>query len=172
MSCIRLNKSQPKRTYMQLNLPTWSMYLIDNLANLFTRKIIKCFLGMGLLTLSFYAQAQSDPEYIQHWTALEEADFYYDVSYAVVKCSEDAAPMVLLNSFNEGGTYKSVGFTLSIKDEGGNEAEVIIEPFESKLGDMFIASCDSDEHSNLKFAVPSGIDAKTMTIEITYNIGS
>jgi hypothetical protein len=47
---------------------------------------------------------------------------------------------------------------------GGNEAEVIIPLFTTVLGDMFIAFCDSNDHANLKFNVPEGIGAATITI--------
>jgi hypothetical protein len=47
---------------------------------------------------------------------------------------------------------------------GGNEAEVIIPLFTIALGDMFIAFCDSNDHANLKFNVPEGIGAATITI--------
>ena len=157
---------------MQLFLPEGSMKIIGHLVFTNTKKIRMLILGMVLLSIPFYSSAQSEPEYIQNWTPLEEADFYYDVSYAVVKCSADSKPVVLLNSFNEGGAYAQVGFTLAIEDGAGNTAEVVIAPFASKLGDMFIASCDSDEHANLRFAVPDGIDPKTMKIDITYNTGS
>lgn len=116
--------------------------------------------------------AQTEPEFIQNWTFLEEAEFYFDVSYAVVKCNPDAEPVVIMNAFNEGGTYPKVGFNLAISDAAGNTAEVEIPLFATKLGDMFIASCESDDHSNLRFAVPAGIDAATMKIAITYNTGS
>ena len=116
--------------------------------------------------------AQTEPEYLQNWTQLKEADFYFDVSYAVVKCSPTSKAKVLLNAFNEGGSYLKVGFKLALKDANGNKAIVEIEPFATKLGDMFIASCGEEDHSNLKFDVPEGIDGATMKIEITYTTGS
>lgn len=115
---------------------------------------------------------KTEPIYIQNWTRLEEAKFYFDVAYAVVKCSPTSKEKVIMNAFNEGGIYLKVGFKLAFKDAAGNEAQVEIAPFETKRGDMFIASCDSEEHANLRFDVPKGIDASTMKISIIYNIGS
>ncbi|TDE29234.1 hypothetical protein E0I61_08690 [Flavobacterium ranwuense] len=115
---------------------------------------------------------QTEPKYIQNWTQLEEAKFYFDVSYAVVKCSPTSKAKVIMNAFNEGGTYPKVGFKLALKDAAGNEAQMEIALFETKIGDMFIASCDSEDHANLRFDVPEGIDASTMKISIIYNTGS
>ena len=112
--------------------------------------------------------AQSGPEIIKNWTALEEAEFHYDVSYSIVKCSPTSKTSVLLNAFNEDGTNPKVGFTLNFSDDNGNTAQVIIAPFASKLGDMFIAKCTSNEYSNLKFDYPENIDLATMKIQITY----
>jgi hypothetical protein len=139
-------------------------------------KSIKNMFSLLFLTLllggSTLVSAQTEPQFIQNWTQLEEAKFYFDVSYAVVKCSPTSKAKVLLNAFNEGGTYQKVGFKLTLKDAAGHEAQVEIPLFKTKLGDMFIASCNSDDHANLRFDVPVGIDAATMTIAITYNKGS
>ncbi len=115
------------------------------------------------------AQSESEPDYIQGWTALEEAEFHFDVLYAVVKCSPDSKPMILLNAFNEGGNVKSIGFTLNFTDGKGKKAQHIVKKFDIEFADMQIASCDSDEYENLKFAVPEGLDAASLSIEITYN---
>ncbi|MFD2565741.1 hypothetical protein [Pseudotenacibaculum haliotis] len=115
--------------------------------------------------------AQTSPEVIKNWTALEEAEFHFDVSYSIVKCSPNSKAVVLLNAFNEDGTNPKVGFTLNFSDDNGNTAVVKITPFKTKLGDMFIASCDSSKYSNLKFDYPEKIDLKTMKIEITYQTG-
>ena len=145
--------------------------------NLGTNFFIQCvknqfFILMITLLLPLGMTAQSEPEIIQEWTPLEEAEFHYDVSYTVVKCSPTSTPVVLLNAFNEGGTYTNVGFTLELTDAGGNTAEVVIPLFQCNFADMFIASCDSDEHANLRFDVPDGIDASSFSITITYNTGS
>lgn len=141
--------------------------------NLFTQFVKKrfCILMITLL-LPLGMTAQSEPEVIQQWTVLEEAEFYFDVSYTVVKCSPTATPVVLMNAFNEGGIETNVGFTLALTDANGNTAEVTIPLFQSNLADMFIASCDSDEHANLRFEVPQGMDANSLSISITYNTGS
>ena len=125
-----------------------------------------------IMFLPFGLFAQTEPEFIQNWKSLEEAEFHFDVSYAVVKCNPVAEPVVIMNAFNEGGTYPKVGFKLAISDDAGNTAEVDIPLFATKLGDMFIASCQSEDHSNLRFTVPAGIDPATMKIAITYNTGS
>ena len=76
--------------------------------------------------------------------------------------------IVLLNAFNEDGTNPKVGFTLEFSDDNGNTSTKVIAPFASKLGDMFIAKCNSETHSNLKFDFPENIDMSSMTIKITY----
>lgn len=125
-----------------------------------------------MLVSSAIVSAQSEPQFIQNWTQLEEAEFHFDVSYAVVKCSPTSKAKVILNAFNEGGSHPKVGFKLELKDAAGHKAAVEIPLFATKLGDMFIASCDSDDHANLRFDVPTGIDASTMKISITYITGS
>ena len=136
------------------------------------QKIISLLFLTILLGSATLVSAQTQPELIKNWTPLKEAKFHFDVSYAVVKCSPISKAKVLLNAFNEGGAYPKVGFKLELKDAAGNKATVEIPLFETKLGDMFIASCDSVKHANLMFDVPQGIDPRTMTIEITYITGS
>jgi hypothetical protein len=132
----------------------------------------KTFFRNAIFTMVFFfsmtLSAQSETEVLTNWTALEEAEFHYDVSYSVVKCSPNSKATVLINAFNEDGTNPKVGFTLDFSDEKGNTAQVVIAPFASKLGDMFIASCESDEYSNLKFNFPENIEMSSMKIEITY----
>lgn len=155
-------------TLLKLGLQTPRNFLFSQIQRQTKRLIMLSlivFLPSGLF-------AQTEPEFIQNWTFLEEAEFHFDVSYAVVKCNPVADPVVIMNAFNEGGAYPRVGFTLAISDAAGNAAEVEIPLFATKLGDMFIASCESDDHSNLRFAVPAGIDASSMKIAITYNTGS
>ena len=132
-------------------------------------KNVLCFMTL-FFTISL--SAQSEPEVLKDWTALEEAEFYFDVSYSVVKCSPDSKALVLINAFNEDGTNPKVGFTLDFSDNNGNTAQVIVAPFASKLGDMFIASCDSEAHSNLKIEYPENIDLATLKIDITYQTQS
>ncbi len=124
-----------------------------------------------VFSLSFsYGHAQ-DPEYIQGWTALEEADFYFDVTYAVVKCSSDASPVILLNAFNEGGNVSSIGLVLELTDANGNESVIEVPTFDIAFAEMQIAGCDSSENGHLKFDVPDGMDATSLSIEITYQKG-
>jgi hypothetical protein len=151
----------------------YSSKLLDQVLVVSINKTFRTLLlASGLMIVfTFQAKAQ-EPEVIQNWTPLEEAEFHFDVSYAVVKCNPDADPVVIINAFNEGGTYSKVGFSLAISDAAGNTAEIEIPLFATKLGDMFIASCASDDHANLRFAVPAGIDAATMKMAITYNTGS
>jgi hypothetical protein len=132
----------------------------------------KLFLNnvIGIMTLFFAISlsAQVEPEVLKNWTVLEEAEFHYDVSYTVVKCSLTSKATVLINAFNEDGTNPKVGFTLDFSDESGNTAQVIVAPFASKLGDMFIANCNSEDHSNLKIEYPENIELATLKIDITY----
>lgn len=135
----------------------------------------KNFLKNAYFTLalffSFSISAQTGPEVLKDWSALEEADFHFDVSYSVVKCNPNSNAFILINAFNEDGTHPKVGFTLNFSDNKGNKAQVIVAPFSTKLGDMMIASCDSDLYNNLKFEFPSNIDLSTMKINITYQTG-
>lgn len=154
---------------MQHYLPYRVAKIVNPLLVSASKSIRTLFLASGLLLVfSMQAKAQ-EPEYIQNWLPLEEAEFHFDVFFAVVKCSADSEPMVLLNAFNEAGNVDSIGFTLELTDDAGNEATVEIAKFDIAKATMHIASCDSDEHSNLKFAVPEGLDPATMKIAITYN---
>ena len=132
------------------------------------KTFLKNVLCIMTLFFTISLSAQSEPEVLKNWTALEEAEFYFDVSYSVVKCSPDSKAMVLINAFNEDGTNPKVGFTLDFSDDNGNKAQVVVAPFASKLGDMFIASCASEAYSNLKFDCPDNIDLSTMKVKITY----
>lgn len=129
------------------------------------------FLASGLLMVfSMQANAQAaGNETIVPWTALEEADFYFDVSFTVVKCNSLAKPEILLNAFNEGGNVDEVGFTLNLTDKDGNEATVEIEKFAIGQAEMFIGTCMNDDYANLKFEVPDGLDPASIKIDITYN---
>ena len=133
---------------------------------------LKSVIFILTLFFSITLSAQSETEVLKNWTALEEAEFHYDVSFTVVKCTPSSKAIILINAFNEDGTNAKVGFTFAISDAAGNTAQVIIAPFASKLGDMFIANCNSEEHSNLKFEVPAGIDTASIKIEITYQTES
>jgi hypothetical protein len=130
----------------------------------FFKKAIFIMVLLFTITLS----AQVEPEVLKDWTAMEEADFYFDVSFAVVKCSPNAKALILINTFNEDGTNPKVGFTLNFSDDKGNTAQTTVAPFASNLGDMFIASCSSNEHSNLKVEYPENIELATLKIDITY----
>jgi hypothetical protein len=121
-----------------------------------------------ILFFAISLSAQAEPEVLKDWTAMEEADFYFDVSFAVVKCSPTEKALILINTFNEDGTNPKVGFTLNFSDDKGNTAQIIVAPFASNLGDMFIASCSSNEHSNLKIEYPENIELATLKIDITY----
>jgi hypothetical protein len=136
----------------------------------------KTFLNGVLTALMFLCtvnvSAQTSPEVLKDWTALEEAEFHFDVSYSIVKCTSNSKTMVILNAFNEDGTHPKVGFTLKFSDDKGNSEEVIVKPFATRLGDMFIGSCDSNEHANLRFEYPNNVDLSTLKIEITYQTGS
>jgi len=133
---------------------------------------LKSVIFILTLFFSITLSAQSETEVLKNWTALEEAEFHYDVSYSVVKCSPSSKAMVLINAFNEDGTNPKVGFTLDFSDSSGNKAQVVVAPFASNLGDMRIASCFSDENLNLKFDFPENIDVTSVKIKITYQTAS
>jgi hypothetical protein len=158
---------------MKVNLPSKVLKLA---AQHKTQQTLNKFLKVSLFTLvvcfSTAIYSQNSPEFIQEWQPLEEAEFHFDVSYAVVKCSPSSNAVVLLNAFNESGAHPKIGFTLDLTDASGNKAQVTIPLFSTQLGDMMMSSCESDVNSNLKFEVPAGINAATMKIDITYNTGS
>ncbi|MFC2110041.1 hypothetical protein ACFLRU_05815 [Bacteroidota bacterium] len=136
------------------------------------KKLLKVSLFALVVSFSTAIYSQNPPEFIQEWHPLEEAEFHFDVSAAVVKCSPTSNAVVLLNAFNESGAHPKVGFTFDLTDASGNKAQVTIPLFSTQLGDMMMSSCESDVNSNLKFEVPAGIDAATMKIDISYNTGS
>lgn len=123
-----------------------------------------------LFSFSTEASAQSGPEVLKDWTVLEEADFHFDVSYAVVSCKGKAT--VIMNAFNESGAHPKVGFNLTFSDASGKTAEVTIPLFATKLGDMMISSCESNDNAHLKFALPEGIDVNSVKVSIKYTTGS
>lgn len=133
----------------------------------------KAFLNLlaGLLFLASASpvRAQSQGEVIQNWTMLEEAEFYFDVAYSVVRCQLGSEAMIMLDAFNEGGKVSAVGFSLKIKDANGKEATHEVEKFEIAFAATQRGKCETDEFSYLKFPVPDGIDPATLSIEITYN---
>lgn len=128
------------------------------------------FMLLFLLTFTTGASAQSDSGVLKDWTVLEEADFHFDVSYAIVNCKGKAT--VVMNAFNEGGAHPKVGFNLTFSDASGKTAEVVVPLFATKLGDMLISSCESNDNAQLKFALPEGIDVNTVKVSIKYNTGS
>lgn len=158
---------------MKANLPS---KMLELAAQFRTQQTLNKFFKVCSFMLMFFfsvaSYSQKPPEFIQEWQPLEEAEFHFDVSYAVVKCTPSSNAVVLLNAFNESGAHPKIGFTLNLSDASGNKAQVTIPLYSTTLGDMRMSSCESDEHSNLKFEVPAGIDAATMKIDITYNTGS
>lgn len=143
---------------------------LRHLVILFTKTFQTLLLASGLLIVfSVQASAQSEPEYLKFWTALEEAEFYFDTMFAVVKCDENASPQILLNAFNEAGNVSEIGFTLELTDANGNSATVEVPKFAIGQAEMQIASCESDENAHLRLPLPDGIDGATVEIEITYN---
>ena len=155
---------------MKTNLPIGCEHsALHHLVLSFAKKIRTFLLASGLLIVfSMQAKAQ-DPEYIQMWHPLEEAEFQFDVTFAVVKCTADSKPIILLNAFNEAGNVDKIGFTLELTDANDNQATIEVAKFEIGKAQMQIASCDSDEYSNLRLDVPEGIDPATLSIKITYN---
>ena len=169
--CIRLFDYSTKTDYMQHFLPQGLAMFVHPMLYSISKRIRTLFLVSGiLLVFSMQANAQAaGNETIMPWTALEEADFYFDVSFTVVKCNPVSKPEILLNAFNEGGNVDAVGFTLKLTDKDGNEATVEIEKFTIGQAEMFIASCSTSDYENLRFEVPEGLDPSSISIDITYN---
>ena len=153
------------KTLLKLGLQATRNFLFSQIHRQ-TKRLIMLTLIMFLPSGLF---AQSEPEFIQMWHPLEEAEFQFDVTFAVVKCTADSKPIILLNAFNEAGNVDKIGFTLELTDANDNQATIEVAKFEIGKAQMQIASCDSDEYSNLRLDVPEGIDPATLSIKITYN---
>lgn len=139
-------------------------------ANYFASKISTVLLTVALIySSSFNAQAQSEPDIIKDWASLEEADFFFDVYYRVLRCDMASKPMIHLIAFNEGGNVDAVGFSLVIKDGTGKTANHEVPKFEIGFAKTFKASCDNDDYDYLKLEVPEGFDYRSIEIDITYN---
>lgn len=121
-----------------------------------------------LLFLTLTISAQSSPQVLTEWTALEEAEFLVDTSYQIIKCSPDSTPEILLNVFNEAGMKTSFTIVLHFSDASNNQKDVEIIFSNIKQGEMRIASCTNNQYSNLKFNVPKGIDLSSLKLTITY----
>ncbi len=132
----------------------------------FTKTIRMLFFGLGLLTLSFFSQAQSqaEPEYIQKWTPLPEAEFFFDTAFAVIKCSPDSEPVIVMEVFNEGGNVTSISFELIIGDKDRNQANVTIPKFEIASSKYIRYKCGDPETKFLEIKAPEGIDPQSMFI--------
>ncbi len=121
-----------------------------------------------LLFFTLNISAQSSPQVLTEWTALEEAEFLVDTSYQIVKCSPDNTPEVLLNVFNEAGMKTSFTIVLHFSDASNNKKDVEIIFTNIKQAEMRIASCTNNQYSNLKFSVPAGIEVSSLKLTITY----
>lgn len=121
-----------------------------------------------LLFLTLTISAQSSPQVLTEWTALEEAEFLVDTSYQIIKCSPESTPEILLNVFNEAGMKTSFTIVLHFSDASNNQKDVEIIFTNIKQGEMRIASCTNNQYSNLKFNVPEGIDVSSLKLTITY----
>lgn len=132
----------------------------------FTKTIRKLFLGLCLLALPFFSQAQSqaEPEYIQKWTPLPEAEFFFDTAFAVIKCSPDSEPVIVMEVFNEGGNVASISFELIIGDKDRNQANVTIPKFEIASSKYIRYKCGDPETKFLEIKAPEGIDPQSMFI--------
>ncbi|MBL4642824.1 MAG: hypothetical protein JKY44_04445 [Flavobacteriaceae bacterium] len=121
-----------------------------------------------LLFLTLTISAQSSPQVLTEWTALEEAEFLVDTSYQIIKCSPESTPEILLNVFNEAGMKTSFTIVLHFSDASNNQKDVEIIFTNIKQGEMRIASCTNNQYSNLKFNVPEGINVSSLKLTITY----
>lgn len=140
---------------------------LRHLVILFTKTFQTLLLASGLLivfSVQANAQAQTEPEYIQNWTALPEAEFHFDTAFALVKCSPDSAPVIFLEVFNEGGNVNNISFELIIGDKDRNTATVEIPSFQIAPSKYIRPKCGDAGTDFLKIAAPEGIDANSMFI--------
>lgn len=108
--------------------------------------------------------AQSEPEYIQKWTQLPEAEFFFDTAFAVIKCSPDSEPIIVMEVFNEGGNVSGVSFELIIGDKDRNQANVTIPRFEIAPSKYLRHKCGDPDTKFLEIKAPKGIDPLSMFI--------
>ena len=135
---------------------------------LHSRKLQLFSIFTFLLFFTLNLSAQSNPEILKDWTALEEAEFLVDTSYQIVKCSPDSKPEVLMNVFNEAGMKTSFDIILHFSDANNNKKDVTLNFTNIKQAEMRIASCTNNQYANLKFNVPDEIEISSLKLTITY----
>lgn len=121
-----------------------------------------CFV-MGM---NAFASAQNETVF-QDWTSLEESTQLIDVSYRIVKCTEDASIQIHFHIFNENPEEKTLSFSLEITDGNGNSETIEVNGLNLEIGEMRIADC-SDANPEIKVDFPTNLDANTASVEIHY----
>lgn len=149
---------------MQHFLPRGLANSVNPMLSSFSKKIRIFILTTGLiLAFSLEVNAQ-DPIVIQNWTSLPEAEFHFDTAFAVVKCTEDSQPLILLEVFNEAGNVDAIAFELIIGDKDRNQATVNIPKFDIAPSKFIRPKCGESETSHLQISAPEGIDGESMFI--------
>lgn len=153
---------------MNSTLPTGGvLFSTTHLVISFTKKFRTFLLASGLilfLSVQLNAQSQAEPEYIQKWTQLPEAEFFFDTAFAVIKCSPDSEPIIVMEVFNEGGNVPSISFELIIGDKDRNQANVTIPRFDIAPSKYIRHKCGDPDTKFLEIKAPEGIDAQSMFI--------
>lgn len=121
-----------------------------------------CFV-MGM---NAFASAQNETVF-QDWTSLEESTQLIDVSYRIVKCTEDASIQIHFHIFNENPEEKTLSFSLEITDGNGNSETIEVNDLNLEIGEMRIADC-GDANPEIKVDFPTNLDANTTSVEIHY----
>jgi hypothetical protein len=130
-------------------------------------KSMKPILFFVFYAFSFFqtAQAQSVKNNVLSSGAFE-AEFYFDVFYSIVDC--EGQRVVLITAFNESGLKQNVGFDIMLEDSKGTKQLLRVPIFLSKQAEMFQTSCESSNHSFLKFNLDKNFDVETISSKIEF----
>lgn len=123
---------------------------------------------LALCCLSVGANAQVGTNY-QNWTAFPDSPTHLEVSWSACKCDPLAPDEIRLFVFNESGDSRTADFTLTISDAGQADVTYTVADLSLNPGESIQADCGKTTPSELTIAVPSGFDARLLTVSITYN---
>lgn len=122
-----------------------------------------------LLSISSKSFGNDEPDIVQDWVALPEAEYMLDVSYRIIDCHREGNFEIHLHLFNENSEKSDATFKLTIKDQiSGESFEHPITNFPLPFGDMQSAECSSENNSKLKIRIPEEYSESNLLIEITY----
>jgi hypothetical protein len=92
--------------------------------------------------------AQLGPEDTKDWTALEEAEFHFDVSYSAVKSSPTSKATILTNAFNDDEQPEGI---ININQETKDDSWVLDTTLNNVVFYHKLVSCGDKKAVLLKF---------------------